>query len=35
MTAGAIISMVVMALIFLVAILFSISRMGKGGKWED
>ena len=35
MTGGAIASVVIMALVFIIAILFSISRMGKGGQWED
>jgi len=35
MTVGALVTLIIMALIFLVAILYSVSRMGKGGKWED
>ncbi len=35
MSAGAIIAMVVMWLVFIGALAFSASRLGKGGKWED
>ena len=35
MTLGAIIATVVMWLVFIVALWFAFSRIGKGGKWED
>ena len=35
MTTGAIVATVVMWLVFIGALWFSFSQMGKGGKWED
>jgi len=35
MTGGAIISAIVIALILLGGLGFCLSRLGKGGKWED
>ncbi len=35
MTTGAIIAAVIMWLVFIGALVFSVLRMGKGGKWED
>ncbi|MBA7666745.1 hypothetical protein ES703_74826 [subsurface metagenome] len=35
MITGAIITTIVMCLVFIGAMAFSVSRMGKGGKWED
>ena len=35
MTTGAIVTTIVMWLVFIGVLWFSFSRMGKGGKWED
>jgi len=35
MTTGAIVTMIVMWLVFIGAFIFSASRMGKRSKWED
>ena len=35
MTTGAIVATIVMWLVFIGALVFSFSQMGKGGKWED
>ena len=35
MTTGAIVTMVVMWLVFIGAFVFAASRLGKGSKWED
>ena len=35
MTMGAIVVTIVMWLVFIGALVFSASRVGKGGKWED
>lgn len=35
MAGGAIISMVIMWLVFIIGLSFCFSRIGKGGKWED
>ena len=35
MTTGAIITLIVMWVVFIGALAFSASRMGKGSKWED
>jgi len=35
METGAIVSMVIMWLVFIVGLGFCFSRLGKGGKWEE
>jgi cbb3-type cytochrome oxidase subunit 3 len=35
MTTGAIVTTIVMWVIFIGALWFCLSQMGKGGKWED
>jgi len=35
MTTGAIISMILVWLVFIVGLSFCFSRVGRGGKWED
>jgi len=35
MTTAAIITTVVMSLVFIGGLIFCFSRIGKGGKWED
>jgi len=35
MTTGAVVTMVVMWLVFIGALTWCSSRLGKGGKWED
>ena len=35
MTTGAIVTLVVMGLVFIGALTWCFSRVGRGGKWED
>ena len=35
MTAGAIVTMIIMWLIFIGGLGFCVSRLGKGGEWKD
>ena len=35
METGAIVSMIIMWLVFIVGLTFCFSRLGKGGGWED
>lgn len=35
MTTGAIVSTIVMWLVFIIGLGFCFTRIGKGGKWED
>ncbi len=35
METGAVVTMIIMWLVFIVVLGFCFSRLGKGGKWED